>query len=69
MHSVAGMTVNERLAHFNLLREFDAAVASQDFDALVVVLEQARLAPQHASQSAAAILGLSGPASGQHHGA
>lgn len=69
MDLVAGMTVNERLAHFRLFQQFDAAVAARDFEALVAVLIRARLDPQRASQSAAAILGLNGLSSGQHHGA
>jgi hypothetical protein len=69
METVSGMTVNERLAHFGLFPQFDAAVAARDPEALVAVLVRARLSPQQASQSAAAILGLNSAPSGQHHGA
>jgi len=69
MDPVSGMTVNERLAHFGLFSQFDAAVAAEDLEALVAVLVRARLDPKQASQSAAAILGLNGQSSGQHRGA
>ena len=53
---VAGMTVNERLAHFDLFRAFDSAVAARDLSAVVSVLRQAKLTDQQAHQTAAAVL-------------
>jgi hypothetical protein len=53
---IAGMTVNERLAHFDLFRAFDSAVAARDLSAVVSVLRQARVTDQQAHQTAAEIL-------------
>ena len=54
--TIAGMTVNERLYHFGLRSEFDAAVASRDVAAVVSVLLKAQLTNQQAHKSAIAIL-------------
>lgn len=35
---VAGMTVNERLVHFGLMEEFDAAVRTRQVSSVVEVL-------------------------------
>jgi NhaP-type Na+/H+ and K+/H+ antiporter len=50
------MTVNERLAHFDLLHAFDSAVASRDFAAIFAVLRQAKLTDQQARQTATEVL-------------
>lgn len=46
------MTVNERLSHFGLIPEFDAAVASRDTEAIVAVLVRAGLTPEQAQETA-----------------
>lgn len=53
---IAGMTVNERLAHFRLFDAFDAAVASRNLSSVVAVLQQAMLTEQQAHETAAAIV-------------
>ena len=54
--SAKGMTVNERLAHFNLFEPFDAAAKSRDFTALVRVLLQAEFSEEQAKQTASDLL-------------
>ena len=53
---VAGMTVNERLAHFGLVESFDAAISSRDFSSVVSVLQQAKLTDEQAFETATAVL-------------
>ncbi|WP_313912712.1 hypothetical protein [Tahibacter sp.] len=53
---VAGMTVNERLAHFGLVEVFDAALGSRDYLAVVSVLQQAQLTDEQAFETATAVL-------------
>jgi len=52
----AGMTVNERLSHFGLFQEFDAAVASRNVSAVVEVLLRAQLTPEQAQETASAVV-------------
>ena len=53
---IAGMTVNERLAHFGLFDEFDAAVASRQLETVIAVLRLARLSETQAHETASAVL-------------
>jgi len=53
---IASMTINERLAHFDLFRAFDSAVAARDLSAVVSVLQQAKLTDQQAHQTATEVL-------------
>jgi hypothetical protein len=55
-HEIAGMTVNERLWHFQLFDVFDAAVASGELARVVAVLQQARFTDDQAYETASAIL-------------
>ena len=55
-HDIAGMTVNERLAHFGLFGPFEAAVKSRDKSAVVSVLLQAKFTPQQAEYTASTLL-------------
>ena len=50
------MTVNERLANFGLLGEFDAAAKARDQAAMVDVLVRARLTREQAEATAAAVI-------------
>jgi hypothetical protein len=54
--SIEGMTVNERLSHFDLFASFDHAVKSQDLAALVQVLVQAQLSQEQAEYTARTVL-------------
>ena len=53
---IGGMTVNERLVHFGLLDEFEAAVRSRDAAAVQAVLVRARFTPKQALDTASAVL-------------
>lgn len=53
---IAGMTVNERLAHFALFNDFDSAVKSRNISAVIAVLQRANLSDEQAQEAAAAIL-------------
>ncbi len=57
---IAGMTVNERLAHFGLFEAFDAAISSRDFFAVASVLQQAKFTDEQAFETATAVLAKSG---------
>ena len=50
------MTVNERLSHFKLFDEFDAAVASRQFETIIAVLLKAHLTEAQAHETASAVL-------------
>ncbi len=54
-HSVGGMTVNERLFHFGLHDQFDAAARSRDVSAMMQVLLQACFSETQALQTAQAV--------------
>lgn len=53
---IAGMTVNERLSHFELFEAFDSAVASRNLSAVVSVLLQAKLSEKQAHETASTVL-------------
>lgn len=53
--SINGMTVNERLFHFGLFEQFDAAARAKDVPALVQVLQQAKFSAEQALQTAKAV--------------
>ena len=53
--SVEGMTVNERLFHFGLHEQFEAAARSGDVSAMMQVLLQARFSETQATQTAQAV--------------
>lgn len=53
---IAGMTVNERLAHFGLFQAFDAAVDSRQLSAVVEILRRAKLTEDQAQKTASAVL-------------
>ena len=53
---IAGMTVNERLTHFGLLAEFEAAVKSRSLAAIEAVLVRAQLTPEQAHWTATTVL-------------
>jgi uncharacterized protein YbaA (DUF1428 family) len=53
---VRGMTVNERLTHFGLVADFDAAVRARDADAVVVVLRRAQFLDAQVRATAQAVL-------------
>ena len=50
------MTVNERLAHFELFQAFDAAVGARDKSSIVDVLMKARFTREQAEYTAATVL-------------
>ena len=54
--NIAGMTVNERLVHFGLFQEFDAAVRARDKSAVIAVLLKAKFTPQQAKYTATTVL-------------
>ncbi len=54
--NIAGMTVNERLNHFGLVAEFDAAIRAGDKAAAIRVLIQARFTPEQAEYTASQVL-------------
>jgi len=54
--NIAGMTVNERLGHFGLLLEFEAAVRARDKSAVIAVLLKAKFTPQQAEYTATTVL-------------
>ena len=54
--TIEGMTVNERLLHFNLFESFDSAARSKSFAGLVEVLIQARFSEEQANHTASALL-------------
>ena len=56
----AAMTVNERLVHFGLFAEFEAAVRARDKPAVVAVLLKAQLTPEQAESTACALLAAPG---------
>jgi hypothetical protein len=53
---VAGMTVNERLVHFGLMEELDAAVRTRQISSIIEVLLRAQLSEMQAHQTAKAIV-------------
>jgi hypothetical protein len=53
---IAGMTVNERLAHFGLFQAFDSAVETRQLSAVVEVLRRAKLTETEAQETATAVL-------------
>jgi hypothetical protein len=53
---IAGMTVNELLAHFGLFQAFDTAVESRKRSAVVEILRQAKLTEAAAQETASAVL-------------
>ena len=55
--NVGGMTVNERLYHFGLLAQFDAAIRARNKAAAIKVLTQARFSPEQAEYTASQVLG------------
>ena len=50
------MTVNERLYHFGLFSDFDAAVRARDKPAVIAVLLRAQFTPQQADNTATKVL-------------
>ncbi|GJI87251.1 hypothetical protein [Duganella hordei] len=50
-----GMTVNERLYHFGLMDQFDAAAKSGNVSAMEQVLLQARFSTAQAKETAQAV--------------
>ena len=54
--SIGGMTVNERLAHFGLVAEFDAAARSRDRALMIAVLRKARFSEDQAEYTSAQVL-------------
>lgn len=54
--TIDGMTINERLLHFDLFDEFDAAVRSKQFLAVRQVLLKVKLTEQQAQETAEAVL-------------
>ena len=55
--NIGGMTVNERLNHFGLLGEFDAAIKGRDKTAAIEVLTRAGFSPAQAEYTASQVLG------------
>jgi hypothetical protein len=55
-NAVQGMTINERLSHFNARREFDIAVKSQNLDAVISILQRLELTAQSAKETAQTVL-------------
>lgn len=53
--SINCMTVNERLFHFGLFEQFDAAARAKDVPALLQVLQQAKFSEEQALQTAKAV--------------
>ncbi len=53
---VAGMTVNERLFHFGLFEEFDAAVRARSKEAVIDVLLRTSLSRVQAEETTMAVL-------------
>ena len=53
---IRGMTVNERLMHFGLLTEFDAAVQTGQIDSVIAVLLRARFTRAQADFTASTVL-------------
>ena len=53
---IAGMTVNERLHHFGLLAEFDAAIRAGDRPVVIDILRRARFTEEQASYTASRVL-------------
>ena len=53
---IAGMTVNERLAHFGLFDAFDSAVKSRNPGAVINVLLRANLSVEQANETAVSVL-------------
>ena len=60
MTDIGGMTVNERLAHFGLAAEFDAAARSRDKAAMIAVLRKARFTEEQAEYTSTQILSAPG---------
>ena len=54
--TIGGMTVNERLHHFGLLAEFDAAIRARDKAAAMKILTKARFSPKQAEYTASQVL-------------
>ena len=54
--NIAGMTVNERLNHFGLVAEFDAAIRTGSKAAAIRVLTQGRFTPEQAEYTASQVL-------------
>lgn len=54
--TIKGMTVNERLAHFELFPAFDAAVRARDKPGMVDVLMKAAFSREQAEYTATTVL-------------
>ena len=54
--NIAGIIVNEQLAHFGLMTTFDEAVRSRKLEAVIEVLQQAQLSQSQAEYTAKIIL-------------
>jgi hypothetical protein len=54
--TIGGMTVNERLHHFGLIVEFDAAIRARDKAAAMKVLTKAHFSPKQAEDTASQVL-------------
>ena len=54
--TIAGMTVNERLQHFGLVAEFDAAISAGDRPAVIDILRRARFTEERANYTASRVL-------------
>ena len=55
MSELAGMTINERLFHIGLLKEFDAAILAREEREAVAILLRAELSKEQAQNTVAAI--------------
>lgn len=53
---IAGMTVNERLHHFNLFPAFEAAAKARDRQRLIGILQEAKFTLAQAAETAAVLL-------------
>ncbi|WP_157578911.1 hypothetical protein [Rudaea cellulosilytica] len=53
---IEGMTVNERLSHFNLFAAFDEAVKSGKLEVIVSVLRRAQFTEAQANLTASSVL-------------
>ena len=54
--NIAGMTVNERLYHFNLFPAFEAAAKARDLQRLIGVLLEAKFTLAQATETATVLL-------------
>jgi hypothetical protein len=56
MSELAGMTINERLFHFGIMDEFDAAILSRDQDVAIGLLQRVGLSREEAMATVATIV-------------